>query len=595
SAGLNYFLDQPVPLTSLPMVQLIMRLLNLSGLDFKRFEVISSLRSSYFNHENFAFTAISADILDRLSFRNKVVSGRAQWREIFTKRQPADDQVTDLSAPDAVPADRDSPHLLAPDLNSPELTGGLEPVENAGSINEMRASLEQFFDLITPPAEGTLTEYVARTETVLDRCVKVFETNDLLDAQEEAQALREVQRCLAGLLQEEAITGKRSYRPEKYLGRLKHLIERRNLRKQPRSENAILVCGADLAPNRMFDEVFIAGMVEGEFPKRSSQRGFLTAEEVERWGRFEIDILNPRFHPGFELALFQSLVDRARKHCHLSCPISQMTGDELTPSFLLTAFFEGKTPGENAQGKREAEAIADVEPFARSVREPLSARDCLGGILWAGRNELILTESLSDPRVEELRHKILEPLAVSIARTGSPARKSDSAGSFNGYLVDHVRAETVKIALPEIWSASALSDYGKCPFRYWMNRVLRCEVKKEPEAGLAANQLGDTYHKAMELFYRAMNQAGFNLASTEVEKCRELFDKAVNDALTWTERLKDVRRGEFWVYERKEIVFRLNRFFEAERERAITDKDGYKPAYVEASFGNGEEGSFAAL
>src|SRR6202011_3687675 len=97
---------------------------------------------------------------------------------------------------------------------------------------------------------------------------------------------------------------------EHFLGRLRKLVERGNFRRQPRTEDYVTVCGADLAPNRTFDEVFILGLTEGEFPRKPHQSGFLSSDEIGRWLSFGIDLRNPRFHAAFEPALFNSLVQR---------------------------------------------------------------------------------------------------------------------------------------------------------------------------------------------------------------------------------------------------------------------------------------------
>src|SRR5262249_19013337 len=121
-----------------------------------------------------------------------------------------------------------------------------------------------------------------------------------------------------------------------FLKHLEHLIDKANFRRPMRSRNAVLVCGADLAPNESIGEIYVAGLTEGEFPRRGGQKGFLNNEEVAKWASFGIDIHNPRFHPAFETALFSSLVERARSQAHLSCPLYGLDGDELVPSFLFS-------------------------------------------------------------------------------------------------------------------------------------------------------------------------------------------------------------------------------------------------------------------
>ena len=108
---------------------------------------------------------------------------------------------------------------------------------------------------------------------------------------------------------------------------------------------------------------------------------------------------------------------------------------------------------------------------------------------------------------------------------------------------------------------------------------------EEPEAGLNPLLVGDTYHKALELFYRTLAARNMNLASAELEQAQKLFQGAVNAALALLESRSDVRHGEFWRYERNEIAFRLNRFFVKELQRARQDPDRSVATLTEASFG----------
>jgi ATP-dependent helicase/DNAse subunit B len=539
SAGLNYFIDEAISLRALPLVQFLNKLFNLTSNKFRRGDTLALLRSPYFNRKNIGLTRRDVEALDRASLRMNVVATRAQWEDAWHNTE-------DAPRPDA------------------------------------RMNLFRFFDIVTPPPVATYHEFVRWVEDVIEACLLPPEPNperDPFDVLEEQRALIEIRRLVASLIHEENILGAQDFSIDRLLGRLGHLIEKSNFRRTPRTANSIVICGADLAPNQLAKEVFIAGLADGEFPKRSSQRGFVSSDEVAKWATFDVNIQNPRFHPAFEFALFNSLVQRAESRVHFSCPLSDMGGEELTPSFFIT---EG-----DPEFEHQSPAIA---PYSNSNLAPLSARDLIAHYGWKLGPHLVSHDLPSHPEIADLRDKLAAPFSVALARANNHA-----TSSFNGYLTDYVRANAITVGVPERWSASRLNEYGKCPFRYWVSHVLRSSPHLEPEDELDAKTIGEMYHKALEFFYIELQSKGLNLSWSDQDLLKQIFDRSVDKALLWLETKREIRRSEFWHYQKNELKFRLQRFFEFELTSASTDPDKFAPTLVEANFGFDNDESYPPL
>src|SRR5262249_31630970 len=159
--------------------------------------------------------------------------------------------------------------------------------------SRVQAGLTRLFDLLTPKsASGTLTAYLTWAEDVFDKllrlpsessaCDNVFDDGD--------QVLSSIRDIVRSLVLEDAILSSRTMSFEAFIGRFKAVVDAGNFRRRKQWKKCITICGADLAPNKMYDEVFIAGMIEGEFPRRSGQSGFVGREELLRWAGFGIDI-----------------------------------------------------------------------------------------------------------------------------------------------------------------------------------------------------------------------------------------------------------------------------------------------------------------
>lgn len=529
-AGVPYFVDESIRMMTLPIVQFALSLLRAFENNFSRSELIRALSSRFFTRSAFGLSDENVLALDRLSQKEKVICGRSEWLRVA--------QALDLG-------------------------------------ESMRALL----DCLTPP-DGTapLTTFVSWCEDVLSACLSYDEESELQDpvqAWTEERALMEIQNLWASVVQEDAILyGDRGGFNSDYQGfikRLLHSFEKANFRGSPQASNSVRISSVDLADSRRFDEVYLAGLVEGEFPRRLAGRGFVNAEEVSRWGTFGVDIHNPRMHPAFEYALFRSLLDRARKRVCLSYPMWDMSGEELLPSFFLT-------------GESLPITISELTPFKLARQVPLSDRNYIAGRLWSEGHEF---ETINcDPGVLDLYLQLEESIAMVRARTEGMLESP-----FNGYIAESVKSGALSVRLPKRFSASRLNEYGKCPFRYWVSHVLDLAPFEEATVKLEVRELGETYHLALEKFYDKLISENLNIAYGDRELLMKYFEASIEEALEWLESKRGVNQSEFWEYEKKEIVFRLKKFFDKEIDRAMKSKIDYVPHMVEAAFGMDDSNS----
>jgi ATP-dependent helicase/nuclease subunit B len=523
-AGVPYFVDDSIRMMTLPIVQFALSLLRAFENDFSRSELIRALSSRFFTKNAFGLTDENILALDRLSQKEKVIGGRNEW---------------------------------------------LRVAANLGLNEQIRA----FLDCLTPPdASVPLTIFVSWCEDVLSTCLSFDEDAEFQDPVQgwtEEKALLEIQNLWASVVQEDAILyGDRGGFKSDYKGFIKkllHAFEKANFRGSPAASNSVTISSVDLADSRRFDEVFLAGLVEGEFPRRLAGRGFVNAEEVSRWGMFGVDIHNPRMHPAFEYALFRSLLDRARKRVCLSYPMWDMSGEELLPSFFLT-------------GESLPVTVVEAAPFKHARTVPVSDRNYIAGRLW--NNDFEFDTANGDPAVLDLYGQMEESIAMVRARTEGMLESP-----FNGYIAESVRSGALSVKLPKRFSASRLNEYGKCPFRYWVSHVLNISPFEEASVKLEVRELGETYHLALEKFYERLIDEKLNIAIDDRELLIKYFDQSIEEALVWLEKRRGVNHSEFWEYEKKEIIFRLKKFFDKEIDRVLKSKIDFVPEMVEAAFG----------
>ncbi len=533
-AGIPHYLDESIELLSLPMAQWYHQLFTLSINDYPRADTIKFLRSPFTRLDAFGLSREDVETLDKRSANEfAVVAGRDQWE--------------------------DCARLI-------------------GTVS-IKASLSKFFDRTTPPSEVRPHEqWVTWVEDVFEECFLAPRDEDKddeipLNRWQRETTLSVVRQSLALLIKESTIIAGQTFTFEKFVGKLVHMLEQSTFRSPGEGQNQVRICSAELAPNKTFSDIYLAGLVEGEFPRRVSKSGFASPEEIKKWRFLGVDLHNPRHHAGFESALFNSLLERARERIVITCPTTDIVdGEELIPSFLLTG---GKEEG--------VKSLLPVEPFSSATNLPVSVKDHVANRLWRNQNEAMV--AMTHPDVSDFFKKISNPIAMLRARESGASNLV-----YNGWLTDLVTSGSLKINMPKAWSPSRLNDYGKCPFKYWTNHVLRIEPHEEPTNELLVTILGEAYHKALELFYIDLKERNLALIDADDEEIERLLESAVKTAIHSMNAQHNVKRGEFAAYENQEIAFRLSRFIFEEKRRAIKDQGRFRPSLFEHGFGTSRAG-----
>jgi RecB family exonuclease len=230
-----------------------------------------------------------------------------------------------------------------------------------------------------------------------------------------------------------------------------------------------------------FDEVFLAGLVEGEWPQRSSKSIFYPASLLS-----QLDWPDSRATLAGERAAFQDLMGLARRQVHLST--FELENDSIVG---VSVFLED----------------ADRLGF-RTVVPPVREH-----------NRMFVHEALaSDP---------VEPSAVegeaSVWLAVRNARSEAAADRFHGV------AASFK---PAAYSVSSLERYLQCPFRFFSERVLSLEEDPEDEATLNPKELGIFVHEVFQKFFEEWNRQGhLGITPDNLPEARAIFTEVIEPLL----------------------------------------------------------------
>lgn len=531
-AGLEHFIDGNVEIRTTPLWQVMHKLFYLAVNGFQRSDLLEILRSPYFNLETVGLTRQEVSWLDNDSYECRLVGDRQVWQKFLSGKG-----------------------------NKAAYQG-----------------LNNFFDAVSPPQDPLApNELASWLEDLLEKYLlelPLAENGEERHAEEETLAT--LRRSLKVLILQDGLLGTRKETYNQFLSRLTHLIESSNYARRAQINRHILICSADLAPNRTFKEVYIAGLNEGDFPRRHRSHGFTSPEELKRWQSFGVDLRNPRNEPGFERALFYSLMERASSAICFSRPELDMGGDEYVESFYISELDEFKSI--------KPERLA---PYARARSLPYSAREACSSLLWYTGFSLAQKRLDGHPDLTDYWSQFDGSFAAAFGR-----QSEQQSNPFNGCLTELVAASAIDLKLPDSWAATNLNDFGQCPFRFWLNHVLRLRPREELATGLTLLMLGRTYHKSLELFFQ-------KLIKIETGERRQaavgLIEEAFSEAVSWVESQPDFQPSKYWESERKELLFRLRRFIVKELDRLENDKNELFPALFEVRFGDEKTGSFPAL
>lgn len=244
---------------------------------------------------------------------------------------------------------------------------------------------------------------------------------------------------------------------------------RYNIKERPGS--GVLVTSINEIRGLEFDHLFIGGLTDGEFPLRYSPEIFYSGAYF----------IQEEKHSAEERYNFYQVLCAWKKNLYLSYALSDGKKELTRSSFMndLTSLFEHR--------------IITESDFASSVYS---------------KEELLKYFGSGYP---ELVNEI--PPALIADFESDKLRYEDPLSSFNGILGDSFKEQ------PDAeFSVTQLESYGKCPFKYYCERVLRLKPVEEPTEEIEASEMGSLLHSILYEFYKNIREANIILPSAAPEE-----------------------------------------------------------------------------
>jgi hypothetical protein len=322
---------------------------------------------------------------------------------------------------------------------------------------------------------------------------------------------------------------------------------------------AVQLAGLFDLPVRPRAQLFCVGLIEGEQPGSLPEDPLLSDDDRKLCNHLlGLAVFPLSRHLGDAAALRWVELLAHSQAAHLSYPRADEEGRPLLSSSFVAAAL-------HAAGREGHEATADALPTSRIpppqlARHPselwLHAAPALSSTETAAESARALASALTRQErerrvrlaarlhVEQARVQWFsslaqldgDPVGPSLISDGfsGPAQALAPAGPYCGQLTSARLIAALSARLPgsakRPLSASALEDYARCPFRFFVYRVLHAAPIEEGGDDLDPLTSGRLHHRVLEKFFAALRDQGrLPLRGDEAE--RTLLLRVIDEVL----------------------------------------------------------------
>jgi ATP-dependent helicase/DNAse subunit B len=373
-----------------------------------------------------------------------------------------------------------------------------------------------------------------------------------------------------------------------FLDEITRCLASHTLPEDPGDRGGLAVLEATDVRGLRFRAIFAAGLVEGGFPLRAPRDWIYPHEEREELKRYGLTLedISPATLLKEEHYFYQ-VACRATERLYLTRPLLTEGGIETVGSYYIDEVVRALEP---LQIKRE------------TIRRDYDGSEVLSASTRAGlslsltrqderRRAGIQTDGLLPPQLlERFLTWAGEQNAISGAALNRIGIQRERAGRqfgrFDGQITDQRLAAMLQnhFGPHYLHSASGLSLYGICPFRFFASRVLKLEPRSEAALDLQALDAGALLHEVLRRFFeRHRNQ---RLDSHQLDSLRRELADIADRVFDEHERIVPPLNPHIWKIDREIRKLLLDQVLIFELDvQAKTESENVRPAFFEVAFG----------
>jgi ATP-dependent helicase/DNAse subunit B len=334
--------------------------------------------------------------------------------------------------------------------------------------------------------------------------------------------------------------------------------------------------------------VFIAGLTEGGFPLTASRDWIYPHEERDRLRQYGLTLedISPNTLLKEEHYFYQ-VSCRATERLYLTRPLLLGDDSETVASYYIDELrravaplrVETETIRRDYDGKNIADASTTTEMKISLVRqqERHLHRGQKASLLPQPRLVRLLTLARNDGFLSDAA---LRRIDIERERAGA------YFGPYDGVITDPDLLHLIKLKFGSdfVHSASGLSVYGNCPYRFFAQRVLKLEPRGEAALDLQAIDAGKLLHDILRRFFeRHRREALHRLDRRKLQRELAMIADNVFDE---HERVVPPLNRQIWKIDReiRKILLDQVLLYELDVQEAA-EREQMLPTYFEVAFG----------
>ncbi|MBX2990865.1 MAG: exodeoxyribonuclease V subunit gamma [Bacteroidetes bacterium] len=535
-----------------PVVIAIVGLLEVAVRGFRREDVLGTVGSTYFECMNNG-TSVDSSNLMKTARELRIVGGARSWLSRI------DRQIQKVRQTHLISLEEEEQKRAKRDINK------LEQAKQ--DIQWLESLLADILPDQTPAQFFMSLQHLLETLHLSQRIVAIGVKNRPELVEQDARAFAkfiDVVEQTMHVLEYQAGKDQR-YSLRFYVEQLKIALsqERYNVREQ--FGRGVLVTSIDETRGLPLDVMIVAGLVDGEFPSvYQSELFFGNKRLAEREQR----------HTWENRYLFYQAITNWSEHLYLTYPEQEVERDLVRSGFIDAVL-----------------AIAEVEQWEYPGNVPFeytihSADDYLR---HHGRALLSEEKRKEDDVPEILRDKV--KVVEKALLVESNRVQTHNLPEFEGMILNDISEEAKESLMQlkhRVYSVSQLESYGKCPYQFFVRRILRLNSVEDVEEEFSPLDKGSVLHDILFEFYveRRDQKLPSLVGCSDTE-----FSDAHKMLLAIAERKLDEIDipDAFWELEKELILGNkstggegtLREFLEHERKR----NSPLQPGFFEVGFG----------
>jgi ATP-dependent helicase/DNAse subunit B len=358
------------------------------------------------------------------------------------------------------------------------------------------------------------------------------------------------------------------------------------------NRNGLRVLEATNVRGLSFRAVFIAGMIEGGFPLRTSRDWLYPHEErvrLQKHGIFLEDISTDTLLK--EEHYFYQAACRATERLYLTRPLALNDGSETVASYYVEELKRAIAPSA-IEVKQIRGDIDARNPLAASSSAELGAtliRQTAAGTGRDGQARLpqpianrLLSMAASEGQISPSAQKRIEI---------EQARHGNWFGPYDGEITNADLQQMLArhFGPDHVYSASRLSTFGNCAFRFFGNRVLRIEPRSEAALDLQAIDAGKLLHDILRRFFE--QHRGDYLPARDRKALRDELARTANAVFKEHEDRVPPLNERIWKIDCEIRKLILDQVLLYELRLQEKTEGRVLPGFFELAFGRASEGS----